>query len=82
MYPPSGSPLHRIVIPCLQILAMDIRVVAFSIESVFIIILRASEGRVAVACVVCAFALPILVNSYISLEGDYHETFFHVQKHQ
>ena len=38
--------LHRIVMPCPQVLAVDVRVVAFSIESILIVILRASEGLV------------------------------------
>lgn len=54
-------PLYRIVIPCPQVPAMDVRVVTLRIERVLIVILRASEGRVAVACVICAFTLAVFL---------------------
>ena len=40
-------PLHHIIISRPQILAPDIRVVALRIERILIVILRASESRVA-----------------------------------
>ena len=40
-------PLHRIIISRSQVLAPDIRIIALRIERILIIILRASESRIA-----------------------------------
>ena len=49
-------PLHHIIISRPQILAPDIRVIALRIERILIVILRASEGRIAESVV--AIGLP------------------------
>ncbi len=40
------APFHSIIIPCPQVLAVNVRVVALAVEGILVVILRTSECRI------------------------------------
>ena len=56
------APLHRIVIPRPQILAVDVQIIALAVEGILIVILRASEGCIAESIIPVGLPqIPVLV---------------------